>query len=386
MLTGGNRPVYLFVSPAKSYHTLKDSVVELTYAGSDFVKKKIVYQYNAHYQPMFETLYNSDGTQTINYTRTSAEIHVPQASSSSGLIANQMYEMLNQHILNLPIEQMVIHRGVAGDSSVISSRFNVYQNALPLQVYMMESQQPLALRSQFLPWYYNLSSTYSVSIDPHYNLYSSADYSANNLIWGLHTLHGKKAYIWDEGYNTVLAECVNADSADVAFTSFETSAQGRWSYSPSGIIADGTAPTGVKAFDLAGGNISLGGLSSANKYVVSYWSNTGNSHTVTGSTSVKQGKTINGWTYFEHVATGTTSISVTGSGKIDELRLYPVDAQMTSYTYIPLVGIATKCDVGNRITYYSYDPIGRLQWIKDQDGNVIKTFQYHYESQPETQY
>jgi len=289
-----------------------------------------------------------------------------------------MYQMLNQHILNMPIEQIVIHRGLAGDSSVISSRFNVYQNALPLQTYILESAQPLTFRSQFVPWFYNLGSTYSTTIDTHYNLYSSADYSTNNMIQTLHTLQGNKAYVWDEGNNTLLAECVNADITSVAFTSFETSAQGNWVYSPSGIILDGTAPTGNKVFNLSSGNITLSGLSSTKKYIISYWCNTGNPYTVTGSTSVTRGKVIGNYTYYEHVVTGTSSVTVSGSGAIDEVRLYPADAQMSTYTYFPLVGIGTKCDVNNRVTYYSYDNIGRLLWIKDQDKNVIKTFQYHY--------
>jgi len=385
--SGGNRPVYLFVSPAKSYHTLKDSVVEQTYSGINFVKKKIAYQYNPYYQPMFETLYNSDSTQTINYTRTSAEIHVPQASAASGLFATQMYQMYTQHVLDLPIEQIVIHRGTAGDSSVIRSRFNVYQNALPLQVYEMESPQPLILRSQFVPWYYVLASTYSVAIDNHYNLYTTADYSSNNLIWTLHTLQGNKAFIWDENYNDVLAQCTNADAPNVAFTSFETAANGRWIYNSSAVVLDNTAPTGGSVYNLSGSNnISISALSSSTSYVVSYWSKTGSSFTVTGSASIKQGKTINGWTYFEHTVSGTTGVTISGTGSIDEVRLYPSDAQMVSYTYSSLIGISSQCDADNRITYYLYDGIGRLKWIKDQDGNIIKTFQYHYQSLSGIQY
>ena len=60
--------VNLFVLPAKSFHILKDSIVEFTYSGSNSLKKKIAYQYNSYYQPMFESICNSDGTQTINYT------------------------------------------------------------------------------------------------------------------------------------------------------------------------------------------------------------------------------------------------------------------------------------------------------------------------------
>jgi hypothetical protein len=384
---GGIRPVDLFVSPAKSYHTLKDSVVEITYSGVNSIRKKIAYQYNPWYQPMFETLYNSDSTQTINYTRTSAEINVPQASGPSGLFATQMYQMYSQHVIDLPIEQIVIHRGTAGDSSVVSSRFNVYQNGLPLQVYIMESPLPLVFRSQFVPWYYVLASSYSVSTDSHYNLYSTADYSPNNLVWTLHTLQGNKAFIWDENYNDVLAQCTNTDSANVAFTSFETTAKGRWAYNASVVAADNTAPTGSNVYSLSAANpITLGSLISSSVYIVSYWSKTGSAYAVTGSTSTKQGKTINGWTYFEHTLSGTTSVTVSGSGSIDEVRLYPSTAQMTSYTYNPLIGMTSQCDADNRITYYFYDGIGRLQFIKDQDGNIIKTIQYHFQSMTGQQY
>lgn len=375
----GDQAVIFFISPAKSFFTLKDSVVEQDYSGSNYVTKKTAYQYNAWNQPMFETVYNSDGTQTIHYTRTAAEIYVPQASAPSGTIATKMNNMLAQHAIDLPIEQVVVHRGVAGDSTVISSKFNVYNNTLPLQTYVMESPTPLTLRTQFVPWYYVLGSAYSVVIDPHYNLYNTADYSPNDMIWTLHTLQGNKAFIWDESYNLMMAQCTNADSANVAFSSFETAAQGRWTYNPAAVTSDNTAPTGNNVFVLSSSNtISLSSLSSSMHYVVSYWSKTGSSYAVTGSGATKQGKTINGWTYFEHPISGTSAVTISGAGSIDEVRLYPADAQMISYTYSPLIGVTSECDIANRITYYFYDGIGRLKWIKDQDGNIIKTFQYHY--------
>ena len=238
----------------------------------------------------------------------------------------------------------------------------------------MESRQPLAFRSQFVPWYYSLSSSYSVNIDNHYNLYSNADYSPNNLIWTLHTLEGDKAYIWDESYNTLLAQCNNTDSTNVAFASFETSAKGRWTYNTSGVVSDTTAPTGNHAYNLATASISRGLLTSSTTYIVSYWTKSATSYTVSGSTSVKQGKTIKGWTFYEHAITGVTTAAISGTGSIDEVRLYPSTAQMISYTYSPLVGITSQCDANNRIIYYFYDALGRLAWIKDQDKNIVKTF------------
>jgi hypothetical protein len=258
---------------------------------------------------------------------------------------------------------------------------------LPLQVYSMETAQPLTLRTQFVSWYLVPGTSWSVTIDPHYVLYTAADYSNNNMIWTLHTLQGDKSYIWDESYNELMAQVTNADSVDVAFSSFETPANGRWVYNSSAAVADNTAPTGSNVFGLSASNtITVGGLKTATTYVVSYWSKTGSAYTVTGSTAVNQGKTINGWTYFEHTVKNTGNVTVSGTGSIDEIRLYPSTAQMVSYTYSPLIGITSECDVANRITYYFYDGIGRLKWIKDQDGNIIKTFQYHYQSLPGLQY
>src|SRR5258708_30842417 len=93
-----------------------------------------------------------------------------------------------------------------------------------------------------------------------------------------------------------------------------------------------------------------------------------------------KGKTIGAWTYFEHKVTGVTSVNLSGTATIDELRLYPAVAQMKTYCYAPLVGITHACDADNKISYYFYDGLNRLKWVKDQDGNIIKTYQYHYHS------
>jgi YD repeat-containing protein len=78
------------------------------------------------------------------------------------------------------------------------------------------------------------------------------------------------------------------------------------------------------------------------------------------------------------VTATSTTLTISGTGVIDEVRLYPAAAQMTTYTYSPLTGMTTQCDAGNRVTYYFYDALGRLMYVEDQDGNIIKTYQYHY--------
>jgi hypothetical protein len=188
------------------------------------------------------------------------------------------------------------------------------------------------------------------------------------------------SYIWDYKNSQPIAKASNAVAADIAYSSFEADGAGGWTVGS--VTRDTTsAITGKKSYSLAAGSCTKSGLTSSRSYVVSYWSKTGSSYTVSGSSSIKQGKTIGAWTYFEHAVSGVSSVSVSGSGGIDELRLYPATAQMITYTYSPLLGMTTQCDVDSRCTYYFYDPLGRLQMIKDQDGNIVKTLDYHFMGQ-----
>jgi YD repeat-containing protein len=194
------------------------------------------------------------------------------------------------------------------------------------------------------------------------------------------------AYIWNYNNTQPVAKVSNATVGQIAYTSFEGNGTGNWTYTGTA-TADPSAITGAYSYNLAqtSGSVSMTGLTSSAIYVVSYWSKTGSSYTVTGSTGYTQGKTIalsgGTWTYFEHTVTGVSTVTVTGTGVVDELRLYPQNAQMTTYTYSPLVGMTTSCDVDNRVTYYTYDVMGRLRYIRDQDGNILKTIQYHYANQ-----
>jgi YD repeat-containing protein len=192
------------------------------------------------------------------------------------------------------------------------------------------------------------------------------------------------AYVWDYLNQEPIAMVTGATVNQVAYTSFEASGGGSWTI-PSGGINDTTAITGGNSYNLSNGSVSRSGLSSSTTYIVSYWSKTGSAYTVSGNTGYIQGKTIsiNGgtWTYFEHTVTGVSTVTITGGGDIDELRLYPSGALMTTYTYTPLVGMTSQCDVDNRVSYYTYDALGRLKYVRDQDGNIIKTIDYHYMNQ-----
>ncbi|SMC74976.1 hypothetical protein [Pedobacter africanus] len=52
--------------------------------------------------------------------------------------------------------------------------------------------------------------------------------------------------------------------------------------------------------------------------------------------------------------------------------------QVETYSYKPVVGMTSQTDAKGTTTYYEYDNFQRLKYIKDQQGNIIKSYDYHY--------
>jgi hypothetical protein len=73
------------------------------------------------------------------------------------------------------------------------------------------------------------------------------------------------------------------------------------------------------------------------------------------------------------------SIAVTLSTNVllDELRLYPVDAVMKTYTAESGIGVTSATDANNQSTHYEYKA-GRLSVVRDNQRNILNQYQYHY--------
>jgi YD repeat-containing protein len=79
-------------------------------------------------------------------------------------------------------------------------------------------------------------------------------------------------------------------------------------------------------------------------------------------------------------AASNSTITTNGAGVwFDDIRLHPAGAQMTTYTHQPGVGATSTSDVNNRPTFYEYDALERLTLVRDQDGNILKQLDYHYQ-------
>lgn len=126
----------------------------------------------------------------------------------------------------------------------------------------------------------------------------------------------------------------------------------------------------------------------AGVYILNYWSK-GGAATYDDSDHADEYIDLpadaKGWEFHQVKITLATSkflrIFPQGSGNtilLDDIRVFPEGAQMTTYNYDPLVGMTSQADAKGLITYYEYDEMKRLKVIRDYKGNIIKVFSYNY--------
>jgi len=332
-----------------------------------------------------ETLYNDDGStvsntisnvynanQFISQTnRTgsdnialSTQIKYPADYTGNAVLTQMVGPTLN--MLNYPVEQ------------------NEFKNGLPVK----------GVRTN----YYNWGSTtpmiapQTVDVKTSANAYETRlryyGYDGNGNPLSVSKENGALiSYIWDYQNTYPIAEVKNAAKTEIAYTSFEADGTGNWAgINTANIATTANSITGTKYYNFSGTTLSKAGLTSSTVYTISYWSKNG-AYTVSGtpvSGWPKSIRTVNingaSWTNWEHRVSGASTITVSGTGAIDELRLYPSNAQMTSYTFAPLIGMTSQNSAANGINYFEYDANGRLKLVRDINNNIVKTFNYKYQS------
>jgi len=83
------------------------------------------------------------------------------------------------------------------------------------------------------------------------------------------------------------------------------------------------------------------------------------------------------WKFNEQPFTGNTTLT----GPVDDVRIFPTDAQMNTYTYQPLIGMTSETDPSGKSVTYQFDALDRLYLVRDNDGNIIKRDCYTYNGQ-----
>lgn len=124
-------------------------------------------------------------------------------------------------------------------------------------------------------------------------------------------------------------------------------------------VITGAAHTGIKFWNTGTYTVPFT-KPNTRDYLIQWWSKNGSD-----------------WVFNQETYTGSKTLS----GQIDDVRIFPSDAQMTTYTYDPLKGMTSEMDLNGRTIYYDYDALGRLMYIRDKDGNILKKYEYKYQQQ-----
>lgn len=354
---------------------------EIMFQGEQSIVQNTDYQYNNTFQLSKITTFGSDGRKHHVFNN-----YPNDYVSGSGFVDS----MVKRNIVSYPVETVQAVEDINGNLSITSGTIKKFKlsNATLLESILNTENRSEVPQNAFkfsnrsigvLP----IGGTPSIfSADPDYKTKITYDkYDVyNDLVQQTSSAEGPISYLWDYQNSFPICKVLNADSASISYTSFEADGAGNWII---GSLSrdNGTAITGNSSYVL-NSDISKTNLSNTSIYIVSYWTRNTSPFSITGTIAgfPVKGKTINGWTFYIHKVTGQSTITVNGSGAIDELRLYPADAQMTTYTYEPLVGMTSQCDAANRITYYEYDGLQRLKYIRDQDGNILKSYEYQYQA------
>ena len=91
-------------------------------------------------------------------------------------------------------------------------------------------------------------------------------------------------------------------------------------------------------------------------------------------------KDSNTWTYYRHTFTGSATIG-SSTSTIDNVRIYPADADIKSYTWDNRDNLRSVTDASGRVESYAYDGMDRLISVSDLNGNKVKSYQYLIASQ-----
>lgn len=371
-----------FYPAISSEVVLLDSTIEKTYDQNDTTIQYATvtrnnYDNPKHFQLTRSSVNDSKNNTLVSYLRYPQDYLTGTNTQTGNTIIDSM---INKNMVASTIEKR--------DSLYYAGSSTGYIKGAQLNTFKLLSNQSIAADKIFkldiaapVTSFSGFSFTgNSSSQDSRYRQMISFDSydNLNNILQYTGTDQTSMSYIWDYKQMYPVAQVKNAVQSDIAYTSFEADGTGNWTIASS-LRDNSNAVTGNQSYNLSNGAISKGSLTNGKKYVLAYWSMYGPKPIAGATQTTKTGRTVNGWTYYEHTLTMTsTSLSVSGTGLIDELRLYPLGALMTSYNYEPLVGLTATGDPNSENTFYEYDALTRLKNIKDYQGNIIKNFRYNY--------
>jgi YD repeat-containing protein len=386
------------------------------YGNQSTLSKITTFNYNEDYELLKEkTSIDSRNVETKTVYRYPFDFNYNYINATEELIALKHLNL--QNMVNKPVEVINYTGG-----KVINGVYNKYRKETNNKIVLATSKklettiplEEVSINSttKFRPSYLNYNGqVYFISEDNHYNTsYFVDEYDIYGNLLQFHKEDDiSTSYIW--GYNNTYptAKIDNAKYNECFYTSFEED-PGIYAWYPYTFDSNmsKTGNVSLKSEKVTSGEnyfylpmLSINN-STSKTYKYSVWvystavsadlycfhQDTDDSYLGTGwQAASKRTTTKNSWVLLEGEIVVPSNkkciylrVDNNGGGTVwfDELRLSPKDAQMSTYTYDPLIGMTSETDPNGKTTYYVYDTFGRLYQIKDQDDNILKQYEYNY--------
>jgi hypothetical protein len=324
-------------------------------------------EYDANYNPI-KTISPYDKTRGLNVEN---RIYYPYNYTLGGVIGK-----LRDSSIYVPVSS---ESWITGDASprILSGQITEFQQLpkgyiRPLSTYALQAVSPVpqATIGTFNAASLVRNSTYFIKQQN----FTAYDNISNMLETQSHQSKVYNTVIMDHDNRQAVAQVSNAKFADVAYTSFEADGKGNWTFSSN--ARENIGVTGVKSYNLSNGSITKSGLTPGVTYIITYWKRVAGTVSVTNAQNLTFLIAQNGWSLNTLTISGQTSVTVSGTAIIDELRLYPKDANMVSSQYDPAKGLLSACDAGNTVTYQEYDNFNRLKIVRDRNNYILKKYDY----------
>lgn len=356
--------------PSTGWAALTSSTDTIYHNNGSVQGSSISYVYDSHYQ-VSKTISSYDRAKNLNLE---TRFYYPYSYNfSSGSI-----KTLKDNSIITPV--ISTEKWIVGDANprmidavVTNYQTLIWGHIVPVGLYKFQSNKPVSqsVIGVFDPTLLIRNWTYFVQ-QASYSLFDDAgnNRQITNSITGI-----KSATIFDYNKQLPVAKISNAAHIDVDYASFESDGTGNWTIASSARNKT-SAITGKQSYSLASGNITRSSLSASISYIITVWVKFGSGSMYVNGTATTNIASHQGWGLYTITVSGVTSVTISGTGLIDELRLMPKDANMITYTYEPNVGVTSTCDANNTIIYTEYDNLNRIKLLRDIDKNIVQKFDY----------
>jgi len=351
------------------------TTTQTSYGGSGInSQKQIIRTYNSDLLLASATTSRSNGDQII------VKNYYP---NDYGNVSTAIQDMKSKGMIAIPVSTETWLKKADNSEYLIDATVNEFTKLVDGQiklakVYQLEAKQPIAKATI---GYQNSASL--IRNSTYFKLQSTIDYNSLGIPVQTTSIGGKvSSTVFGYHNRLMIATVMNANSGDVAFTSFEdintggTVSQsvnvGGWQIGTGSNVLTSQSLTGKYSFS---GSLTKT-VQHPGNYKITIWRHSSGSATVNGQSGTLL-TDIGNWRLYEWNLTNVSAITVNANA-IDEIRLYPANASMVSFTYDPAIGKTSESDESNRIVFFEYDDFGRIRMIKDEKGNIVKRYEYNY--------